>query len=134
MLTKTRKNKSYVSVLLNEVTEEAFQEATTVCAAIEGPTVVKPNKEAWAAFVKMHSLTLDKVKAGETYKILGTVFTIVRGLDHSRTGSNEWFPIVRYFDTGKNDYEEYGIIATNNFAVGVHETCFKNKTGMLLYF
>lgn len=134
MLTKTRKNKGYTSILMNEVSEQAFKEAANVYDSLDGPKVIKPSKQAGEAFVKLHSLTLDKVKAGEKYKILGTVFTVVRKRDTSRRGSNEWFPIVRYFDQVKNKEEEFGIVATDNFAVGVHETCFKNLTGKLLYF
>ena len=134
MLTKTRKNKGYTSILMNEVSEEAFKEAAKVYDSLEGPKVIKPSKQAGEAFVKLHSLTLDKVKAGEEYKILGTIFKVIRSLDYSRTGSNKWYPIVRYFDKAKGEYEEFGIVQTANFAVGVHETCFKNATGKLLYF
>lgn len=134
MTVKTRKNKGYISILLNEVSEQAFKEAKNIYGSIEGMKVIKPTKKAWESFIKLHSLTLDKVKAGEEYKILGTTFKVIRNLDYSRTGSNEWFPIVQYFDRNKNEYEEFGIISTDNFAVGVHETCFKNQTGMLLYF
>lgn len=134
MLTKTRKNKGYTSVLLKEVSIEAFMEASTVADSLEGLKVIKPSKQAGEAFMKLHSLTLDKVKAGEEYKILGTVFKVVRNLDTSRKGSNEWYPIVRYFDRHKNRYEEFGIVATSNFAVGVHEHCFEQLTGKLLYF
>lgn len=134
MLTKTRKNKGYTSILLNEVSEEAFKEASKVHDSLEGAKVIKPSKQAGEAFIKLHSLTLDKVKAGEKYKILGTVFTVVRNLDYNRKGSNEWYPIVRYFDHKKGQEEEFGIVQTSNFAVGVHETCFENLTGKLLYF
>ncbi|WP_299831347.1 hypothetical protein [uncultured Metabacillus sp.] len=134
MTVKTRKNKGYISILLDEVSEQSFKEAKNTYDSIDGTKVIKPSKKAWESFVKLHSLTLDKVKAGEEYKVLGTKFTVIRNLDHSRTGSNEWYPIVRYFDRSKNEYEEFGIVSTDNFAVGVHETCFKNQTGILLYF
>lgn len=134
MLTKTRKNKGYTSILLNEVSEQAFKEASEVYDSLEGAKVIKPSKQAGMDFVKLHSLTLDKVKAGEKYKILGTVFTVVRNLDYNRKGSNKWYPIVRYFDQEKNQVEEFGIVSTSNFAIGVHETCFKQLTGKLLYF
>lgn len=134
MLVNTRKNKNYTSILLNEVSEYAFTEAKKLYDSIEGTKVVKPSKKAWESFYKLHSLTLDKVKAGEEYKILGTTFKVKRNLDHNRQGSNKWFPIVEYFDRVTNKYEEFGIVQTDNFAVGVHETCFKNQTGLLLYF
>jgi hypothetical protein len=134
MTVKTRKNKGYTSILLDEVSEQSFKEAKSTYNSIDGLKVIKPSKKAWESFVKLHSLTLDKVKEGEEYKVLGTTFTVIRNLDYSRTGSNEWYPIVRYFDRCKNEYEEFGILSTNNFAVGVHETCFKNQTGTLLYF
>lgn len=134
MTVKTRKNKGYISILLEEVSEKAFNEAKNIYDSIDGLKVIKPSKKAWESFVKLNSLTLDKVEAGEEYKVLGTTFTVVRSLDYNRTGSNEWFPIVRYFDRMNNKYEEFGIVSTDNFAVGVHETCFKNQTGMLLYF
>lgn len=134
MTVKTRKNKGYTSILLNEVSEQAFKEAKNIYESIEGLKVIKPTKKAWESFIKLHSLTLDKVKAGEEYKVLGTTFKVIRNLDYSRTGSNEWFPIVQYYDRNKNKYEEFGIVSTNNFAAGVHEICFKNQTGILLYF
>lgn len=134
MLVKTRKAKNYTSVLLQEISEQAFSEAMKMYNSIEGLKVIKPSKQAWESFVKLHSLTLDKVKAGEEYKVLGTTFKVIRNLDRSRKGSNEWYPIVKYFDRDRNKYEEFGIIQTDNFAVGVHETCFKNHTGTLLYF
>lgn len=83
--------------------------------------------------MKLHSLTLDKVKAGEEYKILGTTFTVIKNLDYNRKGSNEWCPVVSYFDRNKNKFEEFGIIVTDNFAYGVLEECFYNLTGKLLY-
>lgn len=134
MLVKTRKNKNYTSIILNEVSEQAFKEAKQLYDTIEGPKVIKPSVKAYQSFVKLHSLTLDKVKKGEKYKILGTEFTIVRSLDYDRKGSNQWNPIVKYFDRHKNQYEEYGIICTDNFAAGVLETCFHNQTGILLFF
>ncbi len=134
MKVKTRKAKNYTSILLQEVSEQAFSEAMNVYNSIEVLKVIKPSKKAWESFVKLHSLTLDKVKAGEEYKILGTTFKVIRNLDYDRKGSNEWYPIVRYYDRTKDKYEEFGIVSTDNFAVGVHETCFKNQTGKLLYF
>jgi len=134
MKVKTRKAKNYTSILLQEVSIEAFTEAVNAYNSIEESKVIKPSKQAWEKFVKLHSLTLDKVKAGEEYKVLGTTFKVIRNLDYDRKGSNEWYPIVEYFDRNKNQYEEFGIMQTSNFAVGVHETCFKNQTGTLLYF
>lgn len=134
MSIKTRKNKGYTSLLLEEVSEESFKKAKETYDSIEGTKVIKPTKKAWESFVKLHSLTLDKVKTGEEYKILGTTYTIVRNLDYNRPGQNKWYPIVRYFDRFKNQYEEVGILSTNNFAVAVHEFSFKNQTGTLLYY
>lgn len=134
MTVKIRKNKNYVSILLDEVSEKAFKEAKNLYDSIDGLKVIKPSKKAWESFVKLHSLTLDKVKSGEEYKVLGTTFTVIRNLNHDRIGSNKWFPIVRYFDRNSNKYEEFGVVSTDNFAVGVHEACFKNQTGLLLYF
>lgn len=134
MRIKTRKAKSYTSILMQEISIEAFKEAMDAYNLIEGSKVIKPSKQAWQTFVKLHSLTLDKVKAGEEYKILGTTFKVIRNLDHSRNGSNEWYPIVKYFDRNRNRYEEFGIVQTSNFAAGVHEHCFENQTGKLLYF
>lgn len=134
MTVKTRRNKGYISILLEEISEQSFKEAENVYNSISELKVIKPTKKAWESFIKLHSLTLDNVKNGEEYKILGTVFTVIRNLNTSRTGSNEWYPIVKYFDREKNKHEEFGIVSTDNFAVGVHEVCFKNKTGKLLYF
>ena len=134
MKVKTRKAKHCTSILLQEMSEQAFKEAMGVYNSLEGAAIIKPSKQAWESFIKLHSLTLDKVKPGEEYKILGTTFKVVRNLDRARRGSNEWYAIVKYFDSNKNSYEEFGIIGTDNFAAGVHETCFKNCTGTLLYF
>lgn len=134
MKVKTRKAKNYTSILLQEVSEQAFSEAMNVYNSLEGLKVIKPSKKAWESFVKLHTLTLDKVKAGEEYKVLGTTFKVIRSLDYNRRGSNEWYPIVRYYDRTQDKYEEFGIVSTDNFAVGVHEICFKNQTGTLLYF
>lgn len=134
MLAKTRKNKNYTSILLEEMSEQAFTDAMNIYNSMENNSVIKPSKKAWQNFVKLHSLTLDKVKSGEEYKILGTTFKVIRNLDRTRTNTNEWYPIVKYYDRTYNRYEEFGIICTDNFAVGVHETCFKNHTGTLLYF
>lgn len=133
-LVKTRKNKNYISILLEEVTEQAFSESIKIYSKLEGSKIIKPSEKAWKSFVEEHSLTLDKVNAGEKYRVLGTTFEVIRNLDYRRKGSNAWHPIVRYFDKNSGKYEEFGIINTNNFAVGVHETCFKNQTGKLLYF
>lgn len=46
MLTKTRKNKGYTSVLMNEVSEQAFKEASTLADSMEGLKVIKPSKSA----------------------------------------------------------------------------------------
>ena len=134
MLVKTRKNQGYTSILLNEMSEEAFKEAKNINDLTSGLTVIKPTKKAMDSFVRLHSLTLDKVKKGEKYKILGTTFTVVRNLDYNRTGSNEWYAIVRYFNKANKENEEVGIVSTDNFAIGVHEICFKNHTDVLLYF
>lgn len=134
MLVKTRKNKHYTSIILNEVSEQAFKEAKHLYDTLEGAKVIKPSNKAYQSFVKLHSLTLDKVKKGEKYKILGTEFTIIRSLDYDRKGCNQWNPIVKYYDRQRNRYEEFGIVCTDNFAAGVLETCFENQTGILLYF
>lgn len=133
-LTKMRKNKDYTTIFLNEMSEEAFHSAKKTYNALEGRRIIKPTKAAIEAFVKLHSLTLDKVKVGEKYKILGTTFTVVRSLDYSRKKSNTWFPIIRYYDELNQGYCEYGILHTDNFALGVHETCFNQLTGKPLYF
>ena len=134
MKVKTRKAKHYTSILLQEMSEQAFKEAMDVYNSIEGNKVIKPSKQAWESFVKLHSLTLDKVKPGEEYKILGTTFKVIRNLDRTRRGRNEWYAIVEYFDRDSNAYREFGILCTDNFADGVYEVCFKNCTGQLLYF
>lgn len=134
MKVKTRKSKSYTSILLNEITEEAFSEALKTYNSLDGLKVIKSSQKAWEKFIKFHSLTLDKVKAGEEYKILGTTYKVIRNLDYSRNNTNEWYAIVEYFDRNNNKFQEFGIIQTNNFAAGVYETSFKNQTGLLLYF
>lgn len=134
MTVKTRKNKNYTSILLDEISEQSFNVAKNIYDSLEGLKVIKPTKKALESFIKLHSLTLDKVKVGEKYVVLGTKFTVIRNLDYNRKGSNEWFPVVKYYDRSNNKYEEFGIISTDNFALGVHETCFKNQTGILLYF
>lgn len=131
---KLKRNKTYTSIILQEVSELAFSESVDLRKSINGLSVIKPSKKAWAEFVKLHSLTLDKVKEGEEYKVLGTTFKVVRNLDYSRKGVNEWYPILRYYDRSMKTYEEIGILSTDNFAVAVHELCFKNHTGTLLYF
>ncbi|MBX0320148.1 hypothetical protein [Shouchella clausii] len=133
-MVRTRKNKNYTSILLDEMSIEAFKEAKKVYDSINGAKVIKPTKKALQAFVKLHSVTLDTVETGGEYKILGTVFKVIRNLDYQRKESNEWFPIVRYYDRTKNRYEEFGIVSTNNFALGVHEHCFQNMTNTLLYY
>lgn len=133
-MVRTRKNKSYTSILIDEMSIEAFKEAKKkVYDSIHGAKVIKPTKKALQAFVKLHSVALDTVETGGEYKILGTVFTVVRNLDYERE-ENEWYPIVRYYDRTKNRYEEFGIVSTNNFALGVHEHCFQNMTNTLLYY
>ena len=132
MLIKTRKNKNYTSILMTEVSEAAFKKAKEVYDSLEGLKVIKPTQKAWESFIKLHSLTLDRAEEGGDYKILGTTYTLVRKLDRNK--GDEWFPIVRYYDSEWDKYEEMGIVSTDNFAVGVHETSFKNMTGKLLYF
>lgn len=130
---RTRKNKNYTSILIDEMSIEAFKEAKKVYDSLSGAKVIKPTKKALQEFVKLHSVTLDTAETGGEYKILGTVFTVVRNLDYGRS-NNEWYPIVRYYNRTTNKYEEFGIIQTSNFALGVHEHCFQNITNMLLYY
>lgn len=133
-LVSVRRNKNYTSILLNEITEEAFKESIRVYEETEGNKVIKPTQKAYDKFLKLHSLTIDKIKAGEKYKILGTTFEVIRDLDKSR--DNEWYPVISYYDRKFERYEEYGMIASNNFAANVMETCFKNSNsnGALLFF
>lgn len=129
-LVSVRRNKNYTSILLNEVTEESFKESIKVYEEIEGNKVIKPTQQAYDEFLKLHSLTIDKIEAGEKYKILGTTFEVIKGLD------NERYPIISYYDRKLERYEEFGMIASNNFAANVMETCFKNSNsnGTLLFF
>ena len=129
-LVSVRRNKNYTSILLNEITEESFKESIKVYEEIEGNKVIKPTQKAYDEFLKLHSLTIDKIKAGEKYKILGTTFEVIKGLDDER------YPIISYYDHKLERYEEYGMIASNNFAANVMETCFKNSNsnGILLFF
>lgn len=129
-LVSVRRNKNYTSILLNEITEESFKESIKVYEGIEGNKVIKPTQKAYDEFLKLHSLTIDKIKAGEKYKILGTTFEVIKGLDDER------YPIISYYDRKLGRYEEYGLIASNIFAANVMETCFKNSNsnGTLLFF
>jgi len=130
MLVSKRKNKTYTSIILKEISECAFLEALELYNTLDGHKIIKPSKKAFQSFLKLHSLTLDKLKSGEDYNILGTTFKIVRELNDS----DSWYPIVRYFDRNQSQYKELGLISNNNFASNVLETCFQNKTGKLLYF
>lgn len=133
-LVSVRRNKNYTSILLNEITEESFKESMKAYEEIEGNKVIKPTQQAYDKFLKLHSLTIDKIKAGEKYKVLGTTFKVIRELDKSR--KSEWYPIISYYDRELGRYEEFGMIATDNFAANVMETCFKNSNsnGTLLFF
>lgn len=46
MLVKTRKNKGYTSILMEEISENAFIEANRIYETIEGLKVIKPTKKS----------------------------------------------------------------------------------------
>lgn len=133
-LISIRNNKNHKTILLNEISERAFKEARALYDITDGIKVIKPTKKAIEKFSELHTLTLDKVKTNEKYKILGVTFKIKRKLDFENKHSNSWFPIVEYFNTRTNKKEEFGIVSTDNFAIGVYEICFELQTSKLLFF
>lgn len=133
---KIRKNNNYTSILLQEISLEAFTEAKNKMLEIYQSgenAVIKPSKAAWKEFFRFHTLRLDDVGAGEAYKVLGTTYTVKRNLDKDRD-DNDWYSILEYYDREKQMTEEFSPLSTDNFAEAVLETSFKNHTGLLMYF
>lgn len=126
-----RKNKLYTSIILKEVSIEAFKEAKLLSQEITGNYVFKISKSAMFDFLKLHSLSLFDVKKGDKYHILGTTYKIIRNKDLNK---KEWWPVVEYINPITSQTERFGILQSENLANGVLETSFKNYTGELLGF
>lgn len=130
---RVRKNKNYTSVIMQEITLEAFKEAKEIYQEIAKngePAVINISKKAYQEFFSLHTLTFDEVEAGEEYKVLGTTYKIIRNSDNSR--GNEWFPKYQYFNKQSNEKQEVGALC-DNVARAFLEHSFANYTGLMLF-
>ena len=131
-LITVRKNKGYHSVLMKECTEQAFLQAGQECDAIEGPSVIKPTKAAYAAYLEKES-PFEKLKAarnvGDSFNILGLTFT--RTAEYFEQGRNANLIELSYVDYSGNTTTLAVIIGYNDLLEEVFQTLTK---GRLLYF
>lgn len=84
---KIRKNKHYTSVLLEEFTPQEANKARIKYDEIKKSgvnCVIKPSRKKYIETLKLNSRLVSDCEVGESYRILGVLFTVVE-VDTTKT-------------------------------------------------
>lgn len=100
---KIRKNKNYTSVLLEEFTPQEATKAKTKYDEIKKSgvnCVIKPSRKKYLETLKLNSRLVSDCEIGESYRILGVLFTVVK-VDTTKTRANCNLVTFEYYKQGK---------------------------------
>ena len=130
MIITTRKNKTYTTITVNEISVDAFKLARDKYNEVTGNKVIKLNKRAYKDYLAANDTQVDTIKAGYTYDILGTIYHVNRGLN-DYSDSIYWYPEVTYFSQAEHKNTTVGF-GSGSLVDHLIETSFENATGILL--
>ena len=127
---KTRKNKSYTSILLEEMNKTEFIKANELYDLLKSQglnVVIKPTDKAFKAMVQDYNQTIDSVALGETLEIIGVPFKATGYLHQLKT--------FEYNDyKGNTEIVTPFMTASSILVIGLYETIFETYTGKLINF
>lgn len=135
-LVKTRKNKYYTSIIIQEMNEQAFIEARIIYDELrkeDENLLITINKKVWRDFFEQHTLDLSETKPGDTYRVFGTTFTITK---QENGLTNISFYSRNVFDNELIEKRERKIVEFGNCGNAMRsfiEHSFYNLTGASLF-
>lgn len=132
---KIRKNKHYTSILLEEFTPQEATEAQTKRSEIEKSgvnCVIKPSRKKYIEALKLNSRLVSDCEIGESYRILGVLFTVVK-IDTTKTCCNCNVVTFEYYRQGELT-QTAGCFGFYQIYRALFEEAFEAVTGTLLYF
>ena len=130
MIITTRKNKTYTTIIVNEISVDAFKLARDKYNKVAGNKVIKLNQRAYKDYLAANDTQVDTIKAGYTYDILGTIYHVNRGLN-DYSDSIYWYPEVTYFSQAEHKNTTVGF-GSGSLVDHLIEISFENATGILL--
>lgn len=130
MIITTRKNKHYTTIIVNEISVDAFKLARDKYNEVTGNKVVKLNRRAYRYYLAANDIQVDTIKAGENYDILGTAYHVNRGLNDC-SDIIYWYPEVTYFSQAEHKHTTVGF-GSGSMVDQLLEISFENATGILL--
>ncbi|MDB1563025.1 hypothetical protein PGA94_09590 [Pediococcus pentosaceus] len=132
---KIRKNKNYTSILLEEFTPQEATKAQAKRSEIEKSgenCVIKPSPKKWIEALKLNSRLVSDCEMGESYRILGVLFTVVK-IDTTKTCCNCNAVTFEYYKQGELT-QTGGCFGFYQIYRVLFENAFEAVTGTLLYF
>lgn len=100
---RTRKNKHYTTIFLDEFTPQEATKAKAKYDEIEKSgviCVIKPSRKKYVEILKLNSRLVDDCKVGESYRVLGVLFTVVE-VDTNKTCCDCNVVTFEYYKQGK---------------------------------
>lgn len=128
---KTRKNKNYTSILLEEMTTTEFTKAKDLYNQLRNEqglnVVIKPTNKAFKDMVQLHSQPVSIFEVNDTFRFLGVQFKVSDETDNLKG--------FEYYNHAGN-LEHVRPLVTNDspISIGLYEIAFESYTGILLYF
>jgi len=126
----TRKNKTYTTIIVNEISVDAFKLARDKYKEVAGNKVIKLNRRAYEDYLADNDIQVDTIRAGQTYDILGTTYHVNRGLN-DRSDIIYWYAEVTYFSRSEHKDTTVGF-GSGSLISQLIEISFENTTGILL--
>lgn len=130
MIITTRKNKHYTTIIVNEISVDAFKLARDKYNEVTGNKVIKLNRRAYKDYLADNDIQVDTIKAGYTYDILGTTYHVNRGLN-DRSNIIYWYAEVTYFSQTEHKNVTVGF-GSGSMVDQLLAISFENATGILL--
>lgn len=132
---KIRKNKNYTSILLEEFTPQEATKAKTKYDKIRKSgvnCVIKPSRKEYIEALKLNSRLVSDCEMGESYRILGVLFTVVK-VDATKTCCDCNVVTFEYYKQGELT-KTGGCFGFYKIYRALFEEAFEAVTGTLLYF
>lgn len=132
---KIRKNKDYISILLEEFTPQESTKAKTKYDEIKKSgvnCVIKPSRKKYIEALKLNSRLVSDCEMGESYRVLGVLFTVVK-IDTTKTCCNCNVVTFEYYRQGELT-QTRGCFGFYQIYRALFEDAFEAVTGTLLYF
>lgn len=132
---KIKKNKNYTSILLEELTPQEATRAQAKRSEIKKSgvnCVIKPSPKKWIEALKLNSRLVSDCEIGESYRILGVLFTVVK-VDTTKTCCNCNVVTFEYYRQGELT-QTGGCFGFYQIYRALFEEAFEAVTGTPLYF